>query len=150
KQLGDGSDAQSWCEIAPPSGEFRWVFAKFVDREPAAGISRPGDEEERADRRRDAFDEHDSPRSSHDAEDHIAQRTQWAAKGAGSSAIAADSGSRASSKSESGWHSNDGKMSADEKAASGAVDPFQNQLDVIDLQVSQIVADDPATWEFTA
>ena len=22
-----------WCKIAPPSGEFRWVFSKFVDRE---------------------------------------------------------------------------------------------------------------------
>lgn len=22
-----------WCKVAPPAGEFRWIFAKFVDRE---------------------------------------------------------------------------------------------------------------------
>ena len=39
KQLGDGADAQSWCQIAPPSGEFRWVFGKFIDRELPPGVS---------------------------------------------------------------------------------------------------------------
>lgn len=23
-----------WCKIAPPSGEFRWIYGKFVDRDP--------------------------------------------------------------------------------------------------------------------
>lgn len=27
------AEASPWCKIAPPSGEFRWIFAKFVDRE---------------------------------------------------------------------------------------------------------------------
>jgi SH3-like domain-containing protein len=27
------ADDSPWCKIAPPSGEFRWVFAKYVDRE---------------------------------------------------------------------------------------------------------------------
>ena len=40
KQVGDGDAAQSWCQIAPPSGEFRWVFGKFVDRDLPEGISR--------------------------------------------------------------------------------------------------------------
>ena len=38
KQVGEGADAQTWCEIAPPSGEFRWVFGKFVDRQPPSAI----------------------------------------------------------------------------------------------------------------
>ena len=41
KQVGDGPNAQSWCQIAPPSGEFRWVFGKFVDRDPPAGFRAP-------------------------------------------------------------------------------------------------------------
>ncbi len=31
--LAPPSAESPWCKIAPPSGEFRWVFAKFVDRE---------------------------------------------------------------------------------------------------------------------
>jgi hypothetical protein len=31
-----------------------------------------------------------------------------------------------------------------------AADPFQAELDAIDLQVSQMVGDDPSAWEFTA
>ena len=33
-----------WRKIAPPSGEFRWVFSKFVDRELPADLA----EDERA------------------------------------------------------------------------------------------------------
>jgi hypothetical protein len=38
---------------------------------------------------------------------------------------------------------------AEDKSAP-AVDPLQAELNTIDLQVSQMVVDDPATWEFTA
>jgi len=31
--LAPQSPDSPWCKIAPPAGEFRWVFAKFVDRE---------------------------------------------------------------------------------------------------------------------
>jgi SH3-like domain-containing protein len=27
------SNQSPWCKIAPPAGEFRWIFSKFVDRE---------------------------------------------------------------------------------------------------------------------
>jgi hypothetical protein len=30
------ADDTPWCKIAPPAGEFRWIFAKHVDREPRA------------------------------------------------------------------------------------------------------------------
>ena len=30
--IGDTPDDSPWCKIAPPAGEFRWVFAKYVDR----------------------------------------------------------------------------------------------------------------------
>lgn len=43
KRFGDGPAAQTWCKIAPPSGEFRWVYGKFVDHEPP-GSRRRGDD----------------------------------------------------------------------------------------------------------
>lgn len=75
KQVGDGDAAQSWCQIAPPSGEFRWVFGKFVDRDLPEGISRPR-EEEQASKRRDAFEERDTSTSL-----HAKSSTDWSAKG---------------------------------------------------------------------
>jgi SH3-like domain-containing protein len=30
------SNESPWCKIAPPAGEFRWVFSKFVDRDVAS------------------------------------------------------------------------------------------------------------------
>ncbi len=31
KSLMTGGQSEQWCKIAPPAGEFRWVFGKFVD-----------------------------------------------------------------------------------------------------------------------
>jgi len=31
KEVGTGPNRQTWYKIAPPSGEFRWVFGKYVD-----------------------------------------------------------------------------------------------------------------------
>ena len=31
KQFGDEPDSGTWYKIAPPAGEFRWVFGRFVD-----------------------------------------------------------------------------------------------------------------------
>ncbi len=31
KQLGEGASARTWYQVAPPSGEFRWIAGKFVD-----------------------------------------------------------------------------------------------------------------------
>ena len=33
RRFGEGPAAQTWYKIKPPSGEFRWVSGKFVDRE---------------------------------------------------------------------------------------------------------------------
>lgn len=31
KSAGPGDESDRWCKIAPPAGEFRWVFGKYVD-----------------------------------------------------------------------------------------------------------------------
>ncbi len=39
RRSGDGPNARVWYKIAPPSGEFRWVFGKYVDPDyPHEGI----------------------------------------------------------------------------------------------------------------
>ncbi|MBN2473188.1 MAG: SH3 domain-containing protein [Pirellulales bacterium] len=37
-ETGSASDPVKWCKIAPPSGEFRWVFGKYVDPDYQDGI----------------------------------------------------------------------------------------------------------------
>jgi hypothetical protein len=137
KQIGEGADAQSWCQIAPPSGEFRWVFGKFVDREPPTGLSgkgpAPGSAGGSASRPRDREAFNDS-----------APRTDWTAKGSQGSAV------RSQEPAGAGWKSTAGARGSDEKAPVVSSDPFQTDLNALDFDVSKMVADDPGTWEFTA
>ncbi len=141
KQIGDGAEAKAWCQIAPPSGEFRWVFGKFVDREPSSGLSTKGNDD-RSSRKTDAFDEHDPPPRASDAEDHTAQRSGWTAKTTGASA--------SSSAHDANWGSKDRKTVSDETPAATSSDPFQTELDSIDIELSKMASDDPSTWECTA
>jgi len=140
KQIGEGADAQSWCQIAPPSGEFRWVFGKFVDREPPTGLSGKGSGfgVQGSDKNSKA------PPSDREAFNDSALRTDWTAKGAQGSAPSGQGSAAA------GWRSTAGGRSADEKAPVASSDPFQADLNALDFDVSKMVADDPGTWEFTA
>ena len=140
KQIGEGADAKSWCQIAPPSGEFRWVFGKFVDRDPPSGLSTKSNGD-RASRRSDAFDEQKPPRHSSDADEHTTQRSDWTAK----SASASTSSSR-----DSSWGSKDKKPVTAVGTPTASTDPFQTELDSIDIELSKMASDDPSTWECTA
>ena len=40
------SDDSPWCKIAPPSGEFRWVFSKYVDRDYRGDVARADRDDE--------------------------------------------------------------------------------------------------------
>ena len=126
KQIGDGPEAQTWCEIAPPSGEFRWVSNKYLDREKPSGISHVTADDDRA-----------------------AKQTDWTAKNDSGSGITIPSESNRKARSTADWQPSKG-AAPENKSAAVASDPLQSELDAIDLQVSQMVSDDPATWEFTA
>jgi len=39
KQTGAGRSSVTWCKVAPPSGEFRWVQGDYVDRTRSPGIA---------------------------------------------------------------------------------------------------------------
>lgn len=46
KQFASGSEAGTWYKVAPPSGEFRWVFGKYVDPDfPRDGVRKVSGEE---------------------------------------------------------------------------------------------------------
>jgi hypothetical protein len=49
--LAPPSPDSPWCKVAPPSGEFRWIFSKFVDRDAATDVAEdePGYQRESAD-----------------------------------------------------------------------------------------------------
>jgi SH3-like domain-containing protein len=131
KQIGEGPEAQTWCEIAPPSGEFRWVFSKYVDRDPPTGLSHSGADS-----------------------DQTAKQADWTTKGDSNSNGGSGKNSASVAKGRgagnSDWQPSAGALQPENKSATVSSDPFQAQLDAIDLQVSQMVSDDPNTWEFTA
>jgi len=142
KQIGEGTEAQSWCQIAPPSGEFRWVFGKFVDREPPTGLS--GDKGTGG-RGQDSGDRSRQTRAAdREAFNDSAPRGDWTAKGGQGSGV------RSQESAAAGWRSTAGGRGADEKALAASSDPFQADLNALDFEVSKMVADDPGTWEFTA
>jgi SH3-like domain-containing protein len=143
KQVGEGADAQTWCEISPPSGEFRWVFGKLVDRQPPTGVSSPaveGDRKPDAARKAAAaaFD-----RDSSTSRDPKGSDWRSAQAGSGSQGPVAG-GQSADWKSTTNAH----RPTDDQTAAPG--DPFQTDLNEIDFEVSKMAADGQTTWEFTA
>src|SRR5262249_8994086 len=108
---------------------FRWVFGKFVDREPPTGLSARGS------------DGRKSGSGDREAFNDSAPRTDWTAKG-GSGAGA--------QQSAAGWKSTAGGRGSEEKAPVAGSDRFQAGLNALDFDVSKMAADEPAIWEFTA
>jgi hypothetical protein len=119
KQIGEGDNVQSWCQISPPAGEFRWVFGKYVDRELPSGVSSPRTAQQ--DVRRKPTDAADADRAKFRAEHGAA----WSKSKAEREAIAPAASSAV------------------------AADPLQAELQSLDLALSKMVSEDPSTWEFT-
>jgi hypothetical protein len=119
KQVGEGNNVQSWCQISPPAGEFRWVFGKYVSRELPSGVS--SSPTAQRDVRRKPVDPVDADRARFRAEHGAA----WSKDKPAPEAAAATP-----------------------SAAPG--DPFQAELQSLDLALSKMVSEDPGAWEFTA
>ncbi len=117
-----------WCKISPPAGEFRWVFAKYVDRELPADLA----EDERAARGSSAY-----VKSRRESE--------------GVQLAAGEDGERGGSESVDG---EEGHRSA----AAAADDEIHQQftgdlarlreLEGIDIELSEIVSEDISQWSF--
>lgn len=120
KSFGADSQRNIWYKIAPPSGEFRWVFGRYVDPDyPSDGVRKTHAAED-AGREPPAF-----VRQSVDLE--------------GSQTIGRDDP----------VGDPDGQADYDAAATRGlAPEEYQAELDRLDMQLSSMVAEEPTVWSF--
>jgi uncharacterized protein YraI len=122
-----GSDGRVWYKIAPPSGEFRWVFGKYVDPEyPVDGLRRTTPEAAAAPRQQpDAA----PPAGPIAAEPAPAYGSQWQSAdqsyGAGNLLVAASTAARTFSPEE-----------------------FEEAVRDLDVELSAMVVEEPTVWSF--
>jgi len=172
KRFNSGPGAQTWYKIAPPAGEFRWISGKYVDRElpedkPRLAspdnnllISRhsrraahrqleeDADEESADDlsasseergvrlarwEREDRENDRDPLQVSYDEEDEEAADDDDRGRGI---PIERARGKRAGERAESQTDAGDAEMSLNDLAAE------------LDLELSAMVAGEPAAWRF--
>ncbi len=101
-----------WCKIAPPAGEFRWIFAKYVDRQLPQDL---------------AEDEHEARGSTALVETRTVDGVRLTAG------------------------SNDADTAVDPETRQQFVSDLQRlrELEDIELDLSEIVAEDISQWSFT-
>ncbi|HKD35207.1 MAG TPA: hypothetical protein VKB78_00360, partial [Pirellulales bacterium] len=162
KTLNTGGQAEQWCKITPPSGEFRWVFGKFVDEEPpTAGRQTPKQREKSvADRDIAAADreevvDRDLPDDRPIRTVSAKQRRRYYDGDGGELADAADDDSsiRQTSGVSRNARGDDGSISrsapkSDGSAATAPANSFQVEIDSIDLALSSMVVEEPTVWKF--
>jgi uncharacterized protein YraI len=113
-----------WCKISPPAGEFRWVFAKYVDRELPADLA----EDERAVRGSGAYVE---------------------TRRDGVQLTAGDDGEPGGSEATNEPDGRDAEAGDDELHQQFTGDLARlRELERIDLELSEIVAEDISQWSF--
>jgi hypothetical protein len=155
KTLDAGQGGEKWAKIAPVAGEFRWVLGKFLDRTPpeakvAVGRNAGGswtlakrsddDEPESTDADRTT----DSPK--------VGFRPVKSAEDADGRSVARPAsfdktGADRSTKNEEA----EKEPAPPKKSNSGStIKPadFQAEIDQIDLEISQMVAEEPTVWAF--
>lgn len=118
----DETGARRWYKIAPPSGEFRWVSGRYVEREPVpVGVRQAGGIE-------------DNPLTRAPA---AAEPTEAAAASDVSPQTVPASPPRVAA----------GRYTPDEPRS---LDPeqFRDELEQIELELSAMVAEEPTVWYF--
>ena len=163
KTLNTSGQPEQWCKIAPPSGEFRWVFGKFVDDQPPTS-SRPTTSQhsrtvaytDRGAADHDDTADHDPP-ADYPIRTASVRQPRRNYDGDGELADAADD--EASVRQTGGINRNprsgeDASGSArsstktDSPPASAAAISFQAEIDSIDLALSSMVVEEPTVWKF--
>jgi uncharacterized protein YraI len=119
--FGPPASDSPWCKIAPPSGEFRWVFSKYVDQGGGADVARAGEDEM-------PTDESSAP-----------ERPERGVRLA--------SGSR---EAESPTDETDaGGSAAALQSSGGSGSPaLQREIDRIELELSAMVVEETSAWLF--
>ncbi len=174
KSLTTGGQSELWCKITPPSGEFRWVFGKFVDDEPpAAGrssstertsdvgsrepstLDRPAKTVSAKPSRR-YYNEDDPPEPAADGDPPVrltsaARRDPRANRSdddAGDNDVGLTAASDAPPERRLASTSKRTASQPDVPAPKPAANSFQAEIDAIDLALSAMVVEEPTVWKF--
>ncbi|HEV2970085.1 MAG TPA: SH3 domain-containing protein [Pirellulales bacterium] len=165
KTLVTGGQSEQWCKIAPPSGEFRWVFGKFVDEQQPMPERRPAEDRSRSVADRDPsgedrpvravsavrsgryYTEDTDPPDAGDDDGGNVLRTSGA-RGDNPGGGERDVALTAASDRASDWRRNGPTRSAAKPAAAPPADAFQAEIDAIDLALSSMVVEEPSVWKF--
>lgn len=173
KTLTTAGQAELWCKIAPPSGEFRWVFGKFVDDEqPApsrkATIERTSDVAEQnapapdrpartaaAKPSKRYYNEDDPPEPADDQPvvrlTSSARRDARAARGddyGGENEIGLTAANDAVPDRRAAGTSPRSPSKTETATPKSPADAFQAEIDAIDLALSAMVVEEPTVWRF--
>jgi Bacterial SH3 domain len=168
KTLTTGGQAEQWCKIAPPSGEFRWVFGKFVDDEQPAPGRRPADDRDRGVAERDSAPDRPvrtvaarqssryyngdvEPPDAADDETSVqqtsgARRDNRANDDAGTDREVGLTA--ASAPLPDGRKDGPSRLPAKPDKPAATAPAFQTEIDSIDLALSSMVVEEPTVWKF--
>jgi hypothetical protein len=127
--LAPPTEDSPWCKIAPPSGEFRWVFAKFVDHDLPSDLARDerdADSGRRAGVRLASADEDEG----RDTDEEAAAEEAAAPRSAASRLQAAK------------------EMATSRDAALASTTSIDRDLKQVDFELSATVAGDVGGWSF--
>lgn len=129
KRTRTGSDGRIWYKIAPPSGEFRWVFGKYADPDyPRDGLRNPPP-----------------------ATVKVNQADPEPAETSTTAAVSTTPRQAAQEPSAATFHQPvDANRSVYEPVAPREISPeqFQAELQEIDIELSIMVIEEPTVWAF--
>ncbi len=167
KILDAAQGGERWAKVAPVAGEFRWVLGKFLDRTPPE----PALLADKANRNVLLSKQRDNPLPAvrgQNEQEPVDQEAERVSKGgSGSAKESAFRPVRSSSDSKTArqvsfdpeGESEPNELPAAEKNPSASSkrpravgntakeSDFQTQLDQIDLEISQMVAEEPTVWD---
>ena len=131
ESIADRSGARvTWYKIAPPSGEFRWVFGKYVDPDyPKDGIRKPHSARNRTEQADAPNDERSQEPPAFVQQDLGTDRVERTSFDTGTSPEYED---------------------ASAQPRDLTPEAFQAELEEINLELSVMVAEEPTVWSFDA
>jgi len=146
---GPNLEAKGWYKIAPPSGEFRWVFGKYVDADyPHDGLRKTADSHGAAGRGTAAgADTAGSPAA--DAPVASAERRSRKARHGEALSWATARKPSGSTAIETEAEADEGEDASQASAPrTASPEEYQAALQAIDLELSTMVVEEPTVWTF--
>jgi len=151
KEVGSGSDRQTWYKIAPPSGEFRWVFGKYVDPDfkptglrRTAAADAPSDAEARyaeAPERATTYDEPTEPRTA----DRGRELPSLRARASGADRTADPEGDFRAETELTDTYDERYEPAVDRQMTP---EQYREALRRLDRELAAMVAEEPTVWAF--